>query len=600
MHHLIRCGVLATVVALASATPAAAAPAAIGVFITSEMNGNDQFDLGEGVSAVFCVNNPDPVPTPILEAALQVGGGVDVPSAPQIVGSIPAGRSLCRTFTFRASGACGTPVVATLNLNTGVGPIIPLTYVLPTGPTLLAADFDLVGAPSLPVGLSGSASGATPGWQTVAGGAHSGRNRGFAVAPVGISNAALTTLDLPLPAGTSVVTFRNAFETETGFDGGVLEISVAGGAFQDVITAGGVFLSGGYTGLVSGIKGSAIGGRQAWTGSSGGGYLTSQVLLPLVASGQSVRLRWRFVTDTTVGGGGWSVDSIAVSSTTCAAVPQDVPWGQTAFVRGNAVTLRWNAPIGAAATGYLLEVSPDDGATFPYVFPLGAPTTFAATGPDGRFWTRLRATTAGATSAPSPLLYVPVGTALEPATPRNLLASSAGPSRVALTWSLDEHGGSATGVLLEAGSAPGLSDVAAILLPSGTTSAVADGVAAATYHLRVRQQGQLGSSEASEAAVLTVPGACLVPAAPPFLRVSRQLGGFLFTWELGAPGSAAPTGWALHAGTAPGLADIGAIPLGERQFFTPSPPTGIYYVRAVAANDCGTSAASNEVTLVVP
>ena len=44
------------------------------------------------------------------------------------------------------------------------------------------------------------------------------------------------------------LSFRNFYNTEGGFDGGVLEISIAAGPFVDIITAGGTFVSGGYNG----------------------------------------------------------------------------------------------------------------------------------------------------------------------------------------------------------------------------------------------------------------------------------------------------------------------------------------------------------------
>ena len=47
------------------------------------------------------------------------------------------------------------------------------------------------------------------------------------------------------------MTFRQNFDLEeqnadTAYDAGVLEISINGGAFTDIITAGGTFVSGGY------------------------------------------------------------------------------------------------------------------------------------------------------------------------------------------------------------------------------------------------------------------------------------------------------------------------------------------------------------------
>src|SRR6185436_15370718 len=93
-------------------------------------------------------------------------------------------------------------------------------------------------------------------------------------------------------SGVSQLTFRNRYNTEATFDGGVLEISIAGGAFQDILFAGGAFDSGGYSGRLDTEGGNPIGGRNAWTGDSGG-YLTTAVTLPLAAAGKNIVLRWR-------------------------------------------------------------------------------------------------------------------------------------------------------------------------------------------------------------------------------------------------------------------------------------------------------------------
>ena len=51
---------------------------------------------------------------------------------------------------------------------------------------------------------------------------------------------------------------RITYFLENGFDGGVLEISINGGAYQDIITAGGSFAAGGYTGVISTSFGNPI------------------------------------------------------------------------------------------------------------------------------------------------------------------------------------------------------------------------------------------------------------------------------------------------------------------------------------------------------
>ena len=94
------------------------------------------------------------------------------------------------------------------------------------------------------------------------------------------------------------LTFRQNFNLEAsdldpnlGFDGGVLELSTDGGnTFQDILAAGGGFVSGGYNRIIAADRGSPIAGRQAWSGNSGG-FITTVVGLP--SNLLQGKLRWR-------------------------------------------------------------------------------------------------------------------------------------------------------------------------------------------------------------------------------------------------------------------------------------------------------------------
>jgi hypothetical protein len=77
-----------------------------------------------------------------------------------------------------------------------------------------------------------------------------------------------------------------------GYDGGVLEIKIGGGSFQDILAAGGAFVSGGYNATLSSDYANPLAGRQAWSGNSSG-FQTSTVNLPASAAGQTMQLRWR-------------------------------------------------------------------------------------------------------------------------------------------------------------------------------------------------------------------------------------------------------------------------------------------------------------------
>ncbi|MEZ5284865.1 MAG: hypothetical protein R2712_08665 [Vicinamibacterales bacterium] len=162
--------------------------------------------------------------------------------------------------------------------------------------------------------------------------------------------------------------------------------------------------------------------------------MQTRVSLPPAAAGQSVRLRFQFATDQTVNSTGWSLDSVVVSSTACAAPAAGRALGtsprSTATPCSSRGSRRWRA-----ASPPMLEASADMGATYPYVFPVGAATSLSTTAPDGTHATRVRAVQGGATSAPSARVTVPVGSVIEPGVVRNAARRSGRrrPSRGAWT-----------------------------------------------------------------------------------------------------------------------------------------------------------------------
>lgn len=122
-------------------------------------------------------------------------------------------------------------------------------------------------------------------------------------------------------SGTTALHLWHQHDTELGWDGGVLEVSVDGGAWEDVIIAGGVFMEGGYTGTIRSNASSPLAGRDAWTGASSGFVHTAVDLTAF--SGTSVRLRLRLATDGYVGAAGWWVDDVSIITTQgCQLVPE--------------------------------------------------------------------------------------------------------------------------------------------------------------------------------------------------------------------------------------------------------------------------------------
>ena len=173
-----------------------------------------------------------------------------------------------------------------------------------------AENFDGVTAPALPAGWTTSGTGNL--WATVTTSSNTPPNSAFTDDPSTVFDKLLDSPVIPI-GGNAVLSFRNRFTLETGFDGGVLEISINGDPFEDIIGAGGSFISGPYTHTISSSFSSPIAGRMAWSGTTTGGFITSTVLLPGSAVGVNVQFRWRVATDNSVAGTGQFIDTITLT-----------------------------------------------------------------------------------------------------------------------------------------------------------------------------------------------------------------------------------------------------------------------------------------------
>ncbi|HEU0209077.1 MAG TPA: dockerin type I domain-containing protein [Candidatus Udaeobacter sp.] len=190
-------------------------------------------------------------------------------------------------------------------------------------------NFDAVAVPALPSGWTAdqgvNAAGA-PLWQTSNSGtpapvADSAPNAAFSQDPGNTCDNRLYTPTIMYSSGAQL-TFRQNFDLEQNsatiaYDAGVLEISINGGAYTDIISAGGSWVTGGYThtGINSTFSNPLLPSRPCWSGiSSGGagGFMTTTVSLPASGVGMPVKLRWRMGSDSSVSHAGWRVDSVAI------------------------------------------------------------------------------------------------------------------------------------------------------------------------------------------------------------------------------------------------------------------------------------------------
>lgn len=123
-----------------------------------------------------------------------------------------------------------------------------------------------------------------------------------------------TTNAIALPAGTSPkLSFPHLFNTEVGWDGGVVEISTnGGGSWTDL---GPNMATGGYNGTLGAAPTNALSNRSAFTGTITSFMTTSINLTPY--AGQNVNIRFRFGSDDNTsapsGTPGWFVDNILLN-----------------------------------------------------------------------------------------------------------------------------------------------------------------------------------------------------------------------------------------------------------------------------------------------
>jgi predicted outer membrane lipoprotein len=207
--------------------------------------------------------------------------------------------------------------------------------VVATNPNLetstLAAAFTVIGAiwsENFDGGNTGWTSEATTGsntWSLTTAQSQSPATSRFAPALSGRTTTNLISPSIPIPAGATnlQLKFWHNYNLEKvrndGKDGGVLEFSVDGGAWFDVLASasGTSFASNGYTATIKTTGApntlSDINNRSAWSGTSGG-WVETIVNFTNTAkfANKALRMRWRLVTDSDDPSTGWYVDSISL------------------------------------------------------------------------------------------------------------------------------------------------------------------------------------------------------------------------------------------------------------------------------------------------
>jgi hypothetical protein len=274
---------------------------------------------------------------------------------------------------------------------------------------------------------------------------------------------------------------------------------------------------------------------------------------------------------------------------------------QPATVTGPFVGLSWIPPTaGDPPSAYTVVASSTSGGEPLATLPMGSALATTVPAPDGVYYVRVLATV-NTTTIPSNEIIVVVGVGAVPEPPDDLAAVATG-NLVQVTWRapINVDVAPVQTYVVEAGSEPGLANLAWFATGSATPGYTAGGVANGIYWVRVRAQSAGGLGAASPDARLVVGPE--PPGAPVLTGQAGEFGAVELRWTA-APAPGAPvTGYRLRAGYAPGQSDAATldVPAAPLRFSATGVPAGTYYVRIVPLSSQGPGDASNEVVVVVP
>ncbi len=177
-------------------------------------------------------------------------------------------------------------------------------------------------------------------------------------------NAALVSPQFDFTGMTAnpILRFKHKFRTESCCDGGILEISINGGAWtkvENTLGAGGNFNTVNGTAWYNvGAQGNSWGNQSTAYSSAVNGWITSSIALPGAAGQSNVKIRFRFVTDGSAVEEGWAIDNIEVFAPSAPTVVTGTSSNITTNLANLSGTITDNGGSTITASGFVLSTSP--------------------------------------------------------------------------------------------------------------------------------------------------------------------------------------------------------------------------------------------------
>jgi hypothetical protein len=303
--------------------------------ITAESCGVDRtIDPGETATMELALQNNGAADVDFLNVTLRSSNNITPIGATQTYGPMPVDAPpVSRAFSFKVSAnlSCGEAVSLTFEMHNSTSLFETLGIFINTGKPriVLKENFDRTMLAALPprwsrqaFNVNGSVD-ATRDWRLSTTHSTSIMKSLFSPAPNQPGVNELVSPIFQITTTEAVLSFQNWYELETTFlrnrlfDGAVLEIRIGDGPWQDILAAGGSFISGGYDGAIDACCQIPLAGRHGWSGWSGidrpAQFETTSFKLPAIGAGQKVQLRWRVGTDLGTFREGQYIDDVSVT-----------------------------------------------------------------------------------------------------------------------------------------------------------------------------------------------------------------------------------------------------------------------------------------------
>jgi hypothetical protein len=271
---------------------------------------NGRLDPNETVRVSIPVENEGTASTGLLMVSVIGSDNVSLFST-EVAPSIAASESGSLEVVFGAIGGCGDLAMLDFEISDESGLLIEVTRNFRMGdvltPVSIEEDFD--SSSDLPVAWTSEEMGGGIAWDAVSARFVSALRSAFTKGVGNVAESSLVSPAFVLASGGGTLSFEHLYRTEIGFDGAVLEVSRNGGAWSDLIGEPLATVTGGYNRSIRTGFDSVIQGEQAWSGRLNA-FITTTVELPLGWAGDSLRFRWRFVSDRSTASEGWWVDNV--------------------------------------------------------------------------------------------------------------------------------------------------------------------------------------------------------------------------------------------------------------------------------------------------